>query len=493
VESGLFVPGIKNSARRFISRAEFFNAAATPTYRIVMALKLQVLLTKTFVILASCLSALATAHDSVRIMPLGDSITVGIGSANYNGYRKPLYLKLINDGYDIDFVGTQSDGDFADCDHEGHQGWEAEGGTGGGILPNVYNWLTANPADIVLLHIGTNDITVGGQDPNEISAILDEIDRFSEDTKVIVALIINRQTYSPETTQFNNEVKDMASSRIAAGDDIVIVDMENVLNYSTDMYDNLHPNDSGYVKMADVWYKAITGCLKDGLYETNQRLEFISSSKFDNFAKFYIANGWRLDVNDNFAVKMDFHYSGISSRCGWVGINISDGAKYVAVSAGSDANSPYYYYDAIVDGNLILEQEPRTSDDGTLYFRYDTVSKSVYLSHIGFDNSDAYHWQTTSNPLSGQWSSSVDIAIGGGADGVYLPSGRAYMENFEVTDAGVINWPPKTDLDHNGYIELADLAELCEHWLQTGTDIDADFQFDGVVDFRDFSIFGLAW
>jgi hypothetical protein len=54
----------------------------------------------------------------------------------------------------------------------------------------------------------------------------------------------------------------MAMNRIANGDDIVIVDMEDALNYSTDMADNLHPNDSGYAKMANVWFAAMDNLLK---------------------------------------------------------------------------------------------------------------------------------------------------------------------------------------------------------------------------------------
>lgn len=456
-------------------------------------LKYSLHLIKVIVILTGCLRLYTVAGDPIKIMPLGDSITTGIGSDNYNGYREPLYLKLINEGYDIDFVGSQTDGDFADGDHEGHPGWHAEGGTYGGILQDIYNWLTANPADIVLLHIGTNDITADGQDPNEVSAILDEIDRFSEDTKVILALIINREIYSSETTQFNNEVNDMALSRIAAGDDIVIVDMENALNYSIGMYDNLHPNESGYAKMAHVWYEAINGCLEDGLYERNHRLEFVSSGKHNNLTKFYIANGWRLDANESFSVKIDFHYSDMSSSIGLIGINISDGFNYIAVSAGSDGNMPYYYYDAVVDGNVVLEQETRVAGDGTLYCRYDAASNSVYLSHIGFDANDSYIWQTIPNHPQVQWSSSVDIAIGGSSYNIYLRPGRAYLDKFELIDAKLLDWPPETDLDHNGYIELFDVAELCEHWLETADGIIADFQPDGVVDFKDFSIFGLAW
>jgi lysophospholipase L1-like esterase len=202
------------------------------------------------------LSARAVA-DPVKIMPLGDSITRGVGSTNSNGYRKPLYLALADAGYNFDFVGGQTAGDFQDLNHEGHGGWHADTAGTSDILGQVYNWLTANPADIVLLHIGTNDITVGGQNANEVSDILNEIDRFSTDIKVILALIIDRQTHSSATTQFNIDVNNMAQSRIAAGDDIIVVDMEHALSYLTDMYDYLHPNNTGYAKMADAWYNAL--------------------------------------------------------------------------------------------------------------------------------------------------------------------------------------------------------------------------------------------
>jgi lysophospholipase L1-like esterase len=133
------------------------------------------------------------------------------------------------------------------------------------VLDNVYNWLTANPADIVLLHIGTNDITYGGQDANEVSDILDEIDRFSTDIKVILALIIDRRTHSPETTQFNINVNNMAQNRITAGDDIIVVDMEHALNYATNMADELHPNNSGYAKMAGVWFNVLDSVINPPL------------------------------------------------------------------------------------------------------------------------------------------------------------------------------------------------------------------------------------
>jgi predicted RNA-binding protein with TRAM domain len=68
-------------------------------------------------------------------------------------------------------------------------------------------------------------------------------------------------TYDPDTTTFNNNVQAMAETRIAAGDRIVIADQESALDYSTDMWDNLHPNNAGYDKMAVVWENALTDLL----------------------------------------------------------------------------------------------------------------------------------------------------------------------------------------------------------------------------------------
>jgi lysophospholipase L1-like esterase len=201
---------------------------------------------------------------AVRVMPLGDSITVGSGPPSpYNGYRRPLFHAL-SPNYSVDFKGGEVDGieDF-DRDHEGHGGWHAAGHPTRSILDYVYSWVAANPADVILLHIGTNDINDGGQSAQEVAQILDEIDRYSKNITVILALIINRQTYSAVTTQYNNDLLTMANQRIASGDKIIVVNMETALAYPDDMIDLLHPNTSGYAKMAEAWRQALGSFLPD--------------------------------------------------------------------------------------------------------------------------------------------------------------------------------------------------------------------------------------
>jgi len=210
-------------------------------------------------------------------MPLGDSIThggaSGVSDEDYMvSYRKALWDLLFAERYDVDFVGSLNNGSavFGDsdlADHEGHPGWRADQ-----IRDNIYNWLVTNPADIILLHIGRNDITTEQQDPieivSEVSQILDEIDLYESDLSVnitvILALIINRMGYNcfnaSTTTTFNNNLYDMAQDRIDSGDRIEIIDMEcgAGIDYREqpdgDMYNGSHPFETGYEKMADLWF-----------------------------------------------------------------------------------------------------------------------------------------------------------------------------------------------------------------------------------------------
>ncbi|MFC2073561.1 LamG-like jellyroll fold domain-containing protein, partial [Campylobacterota bacterium] len=139
-----------------------------------------------------------------------------------------------------------------------HQGYN--GRTTAELNDRVDTYLDADDPQIILLHIGTNDISKSGYNvtnsTNNIESILDKIYTHNNNIKVILARIINRKTDNPNTTAFNDSVVAMANGHIA---DIDIVDMEDSagIDYTADMEDNLHPNNTGYTKMADLWYSAL--------------------------------------------------------------------------------------------------------------------------------------------------------------------------------------------------------------------------------------------
>jgi lysophospholipase L1-like esterase len=196
-------------------------------------------------------------------MPLGDSITYGSSSTGTVGYRRPLYQSLTGAGYSVDFVGSQTDGTPEDFDrnHEGHRGWRADQ-----IRDNITGWLNSTPADVVLLHIGTNDISQyqgSAGTAVEIGQILDRISTWEtthNQVWVVLARIINRNdSLSGITTTLNSLIQNLADTRIAGGDRIVVVNMESALSYPGDLADAVHPNDTGYGKMAAAWFaKTVT-------------------------------------------------------------------------------------------------------------------------------------------------------------------------------------------------------------------------------------------
>jgi lysophospholipase L1-like esterase len=206
------------------------------------------------------------------IMPLGDSITWDwyYGDTRpdslRHAYRNHLWWKLQAAHYKMNFVGTRYNGSAVrpkyDGNNEGYTGWSAYQ-----IYKNIYNWLKKNPADIILLHIGTNDSVSVSPDTavQYVSLILDEIDRFEKDNhrniKVVLAKIILYPKEADWVKTYNNKLGNMAQNRIGRGDNIVIVDMLNGagINFSKDLIDGIHPTNCGYEKMANLWFKALTG------------------------------------------------------------------------------------------------------------------------------------------------------------------------------------------------------------------------------------------
>ena len=221
-----------------------------------------------------------TIVHTPRIMPLGDSITDGANTsttpieAESVGYRKPLKEALSAAGYATDFVGTLNSGYslFSDSEHDGHGGCTADDllnatgfCTGQGTLSS---WLNTAKPDVVLLHIGTNDISNAGgflaSDVNDVEAILNNIDSWESSgnwpvTVIISRIITNQEVATNETTLFNNAVVAMAEARTM--DKLEWVDHQANVNTATDYGDMLHPNVSGYAKMRDVWLWPLTGTL----------------------------------------------------------------------------------------------------------------------------------------------------------------------------------------------------------------------------------------
>ena len=130
-----------------------------------------------FAIAALAIGAGANATPT-RIMPLGDSITESSGG--HASYRYWLWNDLLSAGYDPDFVGSRygvhagepAFPDF-DQDHEGHWGWRADQ-----FRAQIAGWVTTCQPQVILIHLGHNDLWQGQGVANAIAdldAIIDTI------------------------------------------------------------------------------------------------------------------------------------------------------------------------------------------------------------------------------------------------------------------------------------------------------------------------------
>jgi lysophospholipase L1-like esterase len=193
--------------------------------------------------------------SSLRLEPMGDSITYGYQSSTGNGYRGPLWDELTGEGHPLDFVGSVQGGTMPDPDNEGHSGWRIDQ-----LAAITDSSLATYKPNVVTLMIGTNDM---GQDyqvstaPARLEALVDQIVNDDPTVTVLLAnLIVSTNTVvEANEPAFNAAIPGIVQSEQAAGKHVAFVDMSALT--TADLADALHPNDAGYQLMADAWNKGI--------------------------------------------------------------------------------------------------------------------------------------------------------------------------------------------------------------------------------------------
>lgn len=212
---------------------------------------------------ALALTSPAAIPLPLRVMPLGDSITYGMGSANSrpartqsyaSGYRPQLLAYLQSAGLNVDFVGSLRSGppDLPDPDHEGHPGWLIDQ-----VAHQVDGWLATYQPDAVLLHIGTNDLFRNQRvtdAPRRLSDLIDRIRRARPEAHIFVQRLVPGHVgdHKKRVEAYNKSIPAMVARKDAR---VHLVDQSRIGALS--LFDNVHPNDFGYAKMAHTLYLAM--------------------------------------------------------------------------------------------------------------------------------------------------------------------------------------------------------------------------------------------
>jgi lysophospholipase L1-like esterase len=215
-----------------------------------------------------------------RIMPLGDSLTFGVGSASGGGYRVPLFRSTLAAKQSIVFVGSNMngpatvDGVAFPSAHEGYRGYAIDPGSGReGLSPLVDKVIAAHPPHVVLLLAGTNDVGATIIDPprapDRLGALIDRVIAAAPEALVVAAQIPPSMddATNKRIEAFNAALPAVVAARVAAGKHVLLVDAYAALASRADfksalMFNQFHPNDAGYALIAARWYEALQPYLR---------------------------------------------------------------------------------------------------------------------------------------------------------------------------------------------------------------------------------------
>lgn len=204
-----------------------------------------------------------------KIMPLGASRVEG-ARPEYESFRYELWKELIENDWEFDFIGTQSDdasypeveSNNFDIDHEGRGGW-----TSGEILNNLNDWLqeTGSPDIVLLSSPGGNDGLQGlsfTKAVSNINAIIDLLQSNNPNIIILLEQMAPGKTHimTDELTDFFNkmqaEVLTIASNKTTDSSQVIAIDMYTGFSDNL-LADDVHYNEKGAEFIAEKYYSIL--------------------------------------------------------------------------------------------------------------------------------------------------------------------------------------------------------------------------------------------
>jgi lysophospholipase L1-like esterase len=219
-----------------------------------------------FLVCISCEKNNQSKTASNKILPLGASRVQG-DPPNYHSYRYKLWKKLVENGWSVDFVGSQIDpksyalvdNEEFDPNHEGHIGY-----TSGQILEELDDWMaTVDTPNIVLFS------SPGGNDALDFLPYEDAVDN-------IVAIVQKLQVYNPNVTVVIEEMAPgNAIAMLVLGDYFTRIqnDMDSLVDYLNTPTSNVVSIDMATGFDDDL--------LADPVHYNQQGASFISARYYD--------------------------------------------------------------------------------------------------------------------------------------------------------------------------------------------------------------------
>lgn len=202
---------------------------------------------------------------SLRLMPLGGSVTQGVGSSGRAGYRRLLREMLLSSSVEINMVGSRQTGSMPNNDHEGWRGFRIDEidqkarKSVEKLLPNVFT-----------VNAGSNDCLQDfklDESGKRMGDMLDYLWQASPHSTILLStLLVNaNKEVDSRVMRVNDQFRDLVEKKAKEQKRILLVDMYSEQGpQSHHLVDGTHPDDEGYDLMAKLWLKGIQEALEKG-------------------------------------------------------------------------------------------------------------------------------------------------------------------------------------------------------------------------------------
>lgn len=202
---------------------------------------------------------------SFRLMPLGGSVTQGVGSSTGAGFRRPLLEMLQGHGFDVQMVGSRKTGSMPNKNHEGWPGYRIDE-----IDKKARLSVSRVLPDVFAVNAGSNDCLQSFQleeAGNRLNNLLEYLWETRPDSTILLSTLVvsaDAQT-NANVNAVNDQYHALAKQKAIEQKKIVFVDMNCEAGPQVDcLVDGIHPNNEGYEKMAKLWMGGFLEALQKG-------------------------------------------------------------------------------------------------------------------------------------------------------------------------------------------------------------------------------------
>ncbi|KEY58797.1 GDSL-type esterase/lipase family protein [Serratia sp. DD3] len=242
----------------------------------------------------------ATYAAPIRVMTVGDSITVGYGAV-YDNYRGQLAELARSVGCDIQFVGGSAYNiPMISQSPQVISMYAAISGVTADTVDNYWinDWMQQGRPDVVLLLLGVNDIGLATREPqaviNSLGSIIQKMRSVNPEIRILVGkypnftknaygnFLVNPDVYKNFITM-NNMIETLVNEENTDATPITFVDHSinhnPTMELGADTFDNLHPNLNGNRKYAKNWFN---GLVEQGICNNTNVLTNAAQGKTAN-------------------------------------------------------------------------------------------------------------------------------------------------------------------------------------------------------------------